>query len=168
MIPLVAPAVSPLFTPSFNLPAEPAFIPFAPVEHCIPFARVPRTLLNAPGITLRDIKVYAAILSFPANARHERWPGREKIGELTGLPPKVVSRTTTHLQKLGWLAKQGDGGRSRTTRYGYRNVGVATVAVPQAQTVHETAPQTAHKQRTNRPCFDTPNSPANSPSFSPV
>ena len=110
-------ACAPSFTPSFNLPAEPAFIPFAPVEHRIPFARVPRTLLIADGITLRDIKVYAAILSFPANARHERWPGREKIGELTGLPPKVVSRTTTHLQKLGWLAKQGDGGRSRTTRY---------------------------------------------------
>ena len=112
-----APISSPHFNSSFNLPAEPAFIPFAPVEHRIPFARVPRTLLIADGITLRDIKVYAAILSFPANVRHERWPGREKIGELTGLPPKVVSRTTTHLQKLGWLAKQGDGGRSRTTRY---------------------------------------------------
>ena len=160
------------FIPSSSFPFQPAFIPFAPAEHRIPFARVPRTLLVADGITLRDFKVYTAILSFPANAHHERWPGREKIGELTGLPVKVVSRTTTHLQKLGWLAKQGDGGRSRTTRYVLfdRAQPQEVIAswewqpLPKKQRKPSTKP--ARKQRTNSAQtgpVSTPQPPVNPP-----
>lgn len=96
--------ILPGFTPSSSLPR-------------IPFAQVPRPFISDPRINLREFRVYSAILTYPPNEEGERWPSRETIGRMTGLPPKVVSRTTSRLQDLGWLAKYGDGGRSHTARY---------------------------------------------------
>ena len=82
-----------------------------------PFAQVTRPFISDPRINLREFRVYSALLTFPPNDAGERWPSRETIGRMTGLPPKVVSRTTSRLQDLGWLVKSGDGGRSNTARY---------------------------------------------------
>jgi hypothetical protein len=111
----IIPAVAPGFTPRFTFQnGNPEFIP-APKRP--PFAQVTRPFISDPRINLREFRVYTALLTFPTNEAGERWPSRETLGKMTGLPPKVVSRTTSRLQELGWLAKSGDGGRSNTARY---------------------------------------------------
>ena len=110
---IIPPVASPRFT--FN-GTTPSFIPATPTR--TPFAQITRPFISDPRINLREFRVYTALLTFPPDeATGERWPSRETIGRMTGLPPKVVSRTTSRLQDLGWLVKFGDGGRSRTARY---------------------------------------------------
>ena len=109
---IIPPVASPRFT--FN-GTTPSFIPATPTR--TPFAQITRPFISDPRINLREFRVYTALLTFPPGDNGERWPSRETIGRLTGLPPKVVSRTTSRLQDLGWLVKFGDGGRSRTARY---------------------------------------------------
>lgn len=109
---IIPPVASPRFTFQGTTPS---FIPATPTR--TPFAQITRPFISDPRINLREFRVYTALLTFPPGDNGERWPSRETIGRLTGLPPKVVSRTTSRLQDLGWLVKFGDGGRSRTARY---------------------------------------------------
>jgi hypothetical protein len=109
---IIPPSASPRFTFNGNTPE---FHPAQPKRP--PFAQITRPFISDPRINLREFRVYTALLTFPPGDNGERWPSRETIGRMTGLPPKVVSRTTSRLQELGWLVKFGDGGRSRTARY---------------------------------------------------
>lgn len=91
---------------------------FIPSSHTrTPFAQVARPFISDPRINLREFRVYSALKTFPTNQEGERWPSRATLSLLTGLPPKIISRTTSRLQELGWLVKFGDGGRSKTSRY---------------------------------------------------
>ena len=110
------PSISAVASPRFTFQnGNPEFHPAQPKR--LPFAQITRPFISDPRINLREFRVYTALLTFPPGDNGERWPSRETIGRMTGLPPKVVSRTTSRLQDLGWLAKTGDGGRSNTARY---------------------------------------------------
>lgn len=82
------------------------------------FAMVPLAAIADKRHTLRTLKVFAAICSFrrdSADCCVEA--GRDEIASRCGFNASVVSTTTTELQRLGWLTKQGIGGRGLKTTY---------------------------------------------------
>ena len=81
------------------------------------FAIVPIEVLQDPRITLWQIKVLVALLSFRNKTTNLTFPTREKLSERCGLHISNISKTTSELVELGWLEKDGKGGYSKATRY---------------------------------------------------
>lgn len=76
------------------------------------FAMIPLAALIAPNLTFRTLKVYGAICSFRKDsAVFLIEANREEIASRCGFNASIVSTATTELQRLGWLIKQGVGGR---------------------------------------------------------
>ena len=78
---------------------------------------MPLQVFQDKRLTLRQIKVLGVLLSFKSKKSEYVWPSREKISEICGLTTTRISTITTELSALGWLKKEGSGGRSRSTRY---------------------------------------------------
>lgn len=83
-------------------------------ERC---TKLPIEALGDSRLTLRDLKVLGALYAHKNPKSDAIWPRRETISHLTGLRMDKVSTATTRLEKLGWLFKTGDGGRSKACRY---------------------------------------------------
>lgn len=81
------------------------------------FSIVPIELIQDKRLAFRHTKVMIAILSFRGRNTDLVWPSREKIAERCGMDVNRISAVTTELVELGWLQKEGDGGRSRPCRY---------------------------------------------------
>jgi len=81
------------------------------------FAIVPIEVLQDSRLTLWQIKVLVALLSFRNKTTNLTFPSREQISIRTGLHISNVSKTTSELVQLGWLLKEGKGGFSKATRY---------------------------------------------------
>ena len=81
------------------------------------FAIVPIEVLQDSRLTLWQIKVLVALLSFRNKTTNLTFPSREQISIRTGLHISNVSKTTSELVQLGWLQKEGKGGFSKATRY---------------------------------------------------
>lgn len=82
------------------------------------FAMIPLAALLDPGLTFRTLKVYGAICSFRKDsADYCVVAGRDEIASRCGFNASIVSTATTELQRLGWLIKQGAGGRGFKTAY---------------------------------------------------
>jgi hypothetical protein len=42
---------------------------------------------------------------------------RKQLGQIAGMAEDVVTRISARLNKLGWIRKSGNGGRSQTASY---------------------------------------------------
>lgn len=80
------------------------------------FAQVPVEAFMDRRLSGRDLRVLG-LLYVHADKNGVCWPSRGKLANLSGLPVKRISETTTRLVRFGWLTKQGKGGRSTACRY---------------------------------------------------
>ena len=79
---------------------------------------IPLVAILDSRLTLRLLKTFTAICSFRKSADDfSVQVGRDEIAKRCGLHPSVISAATTELERLGWLAKKGIGGRSMKTTY---------------------------------------------------
>jgi hypothetical protein len=86
-------------------------------EEKLPFAIVPIEAFFDSRLTLTQLRVLGALLSFRNRSTGIVFPGRDAIAARTGLPLTKISTTTTQLVALGWLTKTGCGGRSSPCAY---------------------------------------------------
>jgi hypothetical protein len=80
------------------------------------FSILPIEVLKDTRLTPRDLRVLIALHAFKDQAGR-CWPSRGLLAALTGLPEARISVATTRLVTLGWVAKEGRGGRSQACRY---------------------------------------------------
>lgn len=81
------------------------------------FSIIPTAILNDKRITFRALKVYIAIKSFMNKETHECFPSRQIISKMTDIPITRISVETENLEKMGWIKKIGNGGRSNPCVY---------------------------------------------------
>ncbi|HJX17175.1 MAG TPA: helix-turn-helix domain-containing protein [Acidiferrobacterales bacterium] len=100
------------------------------------FSILPIEVLKDTRLTARDLRVLIALHGFKDQAGH-CWPSRGLLAALTGLPERRITNVTTRLAALGWLSKEGNGGRSRSCRYrlGVPETVTRTVTVSAQETV---------------------------------
>lgn len=95
------------------------------------FSIVPIEVAMDRRLSMRQMRVLLALFSFRGKTTNMIWPSRKALSERTGLDASTISTATSDLVRLGWLKKEGRGGKSMATRY--------TLCVPDfdAQTVAE-------------------------------
>ncbi|OFV47338.1 hypothetical protein HMPREF3179_08580 [Oligella sp. HMSC09E12] len=81
------------------------------------FIILPFDILQDDRLTLRQIRVLMAILSWRKKNTNVSAISREMIAERTGYQLARISAITAELEKLGWIKKEGNGGRSKWIRY---------------------------------------------------
>ena len=81
------------------------------------FIILPFDILQDDRLTLRQIRVLMAILSWRKKNTNVSAISREMIAERTGYQLSRISAITAELEKLGWIKKEGNGGRSKWIRY---------------------------------------------------
>ena len=81
------------------------------------FAQVPIQAIQDSRLTLEQLRVLIALLSFGSKDGGSVWPKRALIAERTGMHPANISAATSALVKLGWLEKVGRGGFSKSACY---------------------------------------------------
>mgnify|MGYP002387598966 CR=1 FL=1 len=82
-----------------------------------PFGVVPVEVCMDQRLTLQQMRVLLALYTFRNRGTQLAHPTREQISARTGMALSKISVATTDLQRLGWLSKVGNGGRSRATTY---------------------------------------------------
>lgn len=119
-----------------------------------PFGIVPVEVAMDQRLTLQQMRVLVALYTFRNRNTEMAHPTREEIRERTGMALSKISTATSDLERLGWLTKTGNGGRSQATRYRVHvpetapNSATVTdpatvpkqVTVPESVTVTESAP----------------------------
>lgn len=100
------------------------------------FSILPIEALKDTRLTPRDLRVLIALHAFK-DQDGRCWPSRGLLAALTGLPERRITNVTTRLAALGWLSKEGNGGRSRACRYrlGVPETVTRTVTVSAQETV---------------------------------
>ena len=85
----------------------PRFIPQTEIPHREPFALLPFSIIQAlsGSVTRSGILIYCALATHADPSGH-CWPGRARLGEITGLNERQVSRATAELEKKGLLRKE--------------------------------------------------------------
>ena len=85
------------------------------------FAAIPYEVLADQRLTLRQLRALLVLYKYVNRKKGPDgnlvWPSRKVLSGWTGYPPKVISKVTSDLQRLGWLRKVGNGGCSRSARY---------------------------------------------------
>lgn len=81
------------------------------------FAMVPLEVCADPRLTKMQIRVLIALLSFRSKNTDTVWPKRQTLAERCGYSAGTVSKVTAQLVDLGWLKKDGNGGRSKANHY---------------------------------------------------
>lgn len=81
------------------------------------YTQIPNELFEDTRLTFREFKVLAALYSYKHKQSQLVYPKRETLSKRAGVSIENISRTTTNLEKLGYLTKEGNGGKSRATRY---------------------------------------------------
>ncbi|WP_432785040.1 hypothetical protein AAEX37_01979 [Oligella sp. MSHR50489EDL] len=89
------------------------------------FIIIPFDILADDRLTLRQIRVLMSILSWRKKDTNVSAISREMIAERTGYQLSRVSTITTELEILGWLKKEGNGGRSKWIRYQICDVNIS-------------------------------------------
>lgn len=103
------------------------------------FAVVPVEVIQDRRLTLEQMRVLIALMSFRNKAGDTVWPSRAAIAELTGMHTANISSATSALVNLGWLEKDGKGGYSKSTRYTIKVPAVCSTTVVERATVAEWA-----------------------------
>lgn len=115
------------------------------------FALVPVEVLADRRLTLEQMRVLVALLSFRARNTDLVWPGRDALGERAGgIHPANVSKATSALVELGWLEKDGNGGRSQSCCY--------RIIVPNLEKL-STKPETLAESATSETVADSATRP---------
>lgn len=91
------------------------------------FSIVPVEVWLDKRLTLEQIRVLGALLSFRGKNTNTVWPKRELLALRCAMPVAKISEATSSLVRLGWLEKNGRGGFSKPTSY--------TITVPESVTV---------------------------------
>jgi hypothetical protein len=69
-------------------------------------------------LNLRDIRLLLTLCTLSDTSLAVNHVSRKQLGQLAGnMGEDVVSRISGRLQKLGWITKSGDGGRSQAASY---------------------------------------------------
>lgn len=105
-----------------------------------PFAMVPAEAFFDDRLTLRELRVLGALLTFRNAKTGCMCPSRDALSARTGFDASRISTTTALLVSRGWLKKDGAGGRGKPTHY--------TVTVPDEVRKAYMAANGAGKQRT--------------------
>ena len=63
------------------------------------------------------MRVLIALYTFRNKSTETAQPTREAISERTGMAQHKISKATSDLERLGWITKVGNGGRSMATTY---------------------------------------------------
>ena len=112
------------------------------------FSIVPVEMLADRRLTLWHMRVLIGLLSFRSKNTDHVWPSREALAERCGgMHLSNVSKVTSELCELGWLTKDGNGGKSRSTRY--------RITVPNIQTVADSATVAESATRTHQTVADS-------------
>lgn len=124
------------------------------------FAQVPIQVIQDSRLTLEQLRVLIALLSFGSKYGGSVWPKRALIAERTGMHPANISAATSALVKLGWLEKVGRGGFSKSACYTLKLpttvadqatvVDSATVAHSATNTVADSATSTVAHSATRK------------------
>lgn len=101
------------------------------------FSIIPVEAFMDDRLTKTDLRVLGSILSFRDIETNLCWPKREQISKRCNLSNEKISTATSRMVELGWLEKDGDGGRSRSTRYKLRVPRQLIKTVPESGTVPE-------------------------------
>ncbi len=106
-----------------------------------PFGIVPVEVAMDARLTLQQMRVLVALYTFRNRNTEMAHPTREEIRERTGMALSKISTATTDLERLGWLTKAGNGGRSQATRYRVHvpETISESVTVTESETVTESA-----------------------------
>lgn len=79
---------------------------------------VPIEVLADRRLTLKQVRVLIGLLSFRAKNSDTVWPKREQLAaRCGGMAICQISTATTELCALGWLKKEGSGGKSCSSKY---------------------------------------------------
>ena len=78
---------------------------------------MPVEVFSDDRLSKTDIRVLGTILSFRDKQTNVCWPSRKQISERCGIPETKISVATKRLVDLGWLIKEGSGGRSMHCNY---------------------------------------------------
>jgi hypothetical protein len=115
------------------------------------FAKVPVAVLSDSRLGKNELKVLISLFLF-AGKTGKCFPKRETISQLTSIPVGKISTITTRLSALGWIEKQGNGGRSSPAHYLIRQPETLpkTVTVTESVTVTETVTKTLPKTVTRK------------------
>jgi hypothetical protein len=81
------------------------------------FAIMPIEAFMDDRLSKTELRVLGAIFSWRNKDTGLCWPTREQISKRCGLPLCKISTATTGLVNLGWLKKNGSGGRSMAASY---------------------------------------------------
>jgi len=81
------------------------------------FIFMPYEILQDKRLSLRQIRVLLAILSWRKKNTNLARVSRNILSDKTGYPVQRISQITSQLCKLGWLKKRGNGGRSQWIEY---------------------------------------------------
>ena len=81
------------------------------------FLIAPMEILADTRLTHMQMRVLLSLYSFRRKNTDTVWPTRETLSARCGYAPSVISRVTAQLAELGWLVKDGAGGRGHSTRY---------------------------------------------------
>ncbi len=116
------------------------------------FAMVPVEVCADDRLSKMQIKVLIALCSFRNAEHNDVWPHRATLKDRCGYSERTISRVTTQLCQLGWLAKAGRGGHGKPCRYRITVPPQATTSagetvpdsgtVAESETVAEPAPRT--------------------------
>lgn len=99
-------------------------------------------------LTLGQMRVLIALLSFRSKGTETVWPSREQIASRCGMPACKISTATSELERLGWIKKEGSGGHSKSTRYTFFAPDTVTDLVTVTEQVTVTDLVTVKEQRT--------------------
>lgn len=91
------------------------------------FSIVPVEVWIDKRLTLEQVRVLGALLSFRGKNTNTVWPKREALAMRCAMPVAKISEATSSLVRLGWLEKNGRGGFSKPTSY--------TITIPESVTV---------------------------------
>ena len=81
------------------------------------FIMAPIEIITDPRLTFMQTKVLMALLSFRGKNTNLVWPKRKTLCDLLGYTESNISKVTKQLVDLGWLEKEGNGGRSMSAKY---------------------------------------------------
>jgi len=80
------------------------------------FGRIFPAMLADPDLTAADLKVLAAVMVF-ADINGRAFPKVDTLAEMTNYKRRNVLKRMSHLEEIGWIARTGNGGRSRPAQY---------------------------------------------------
>ena len=98
------------------------------------FAIAPLEMARDRRLGAPHLRVLLALLSFRNKEDNLVWTSRKRLSDITGYTIQNISRYTRELVGLGWLEKDGNGGRSQSVRY---RITVPDIGAEDGETVTE-------------------------------